>query len=418
MITRSPFKRFTVPNTFIQKKLSNGLTILFEPDPAAHTSAVGFFVKAGTRDEEKKLMGVSHFLEHMMFKTTTKGRSGDDINREFDDMGANYNAYTSQEMTVYYAHVLPEFQFKAMDLLADMLQPALTDQDFGMERPVILEEIGMYDDRPQWRLNDLANEKFFGAHPMGYRVLGTAETIKAMSAQEMREYFRAHYGPDAITFVATGNIDQDRLTADLEKFTKDWKPSGAGRRYENADYGTGRLDIKDPKVNRHYAEVFSPGPSSQDADRYTARVLADVLGDSEGSRLYWALVDPGIAEEASFGYDPQDKSGMFVATLVCDPERATEAEALLLKTLDAYADSIDEAELVRAKSKIATQAMLAGESTMGRMSSIGGTWVYRGEYQTLEEELARIQAVTPQMLRDLIKRYPLEKRLVATMTPA
>jgi predicted Zn-dependent peptidase len=406
-----------VPNTFIKKKLSNGLTILAEPDPAAHTSAVGFFVKAGTRDEAKKLMGVSHFLEHMMFKTTTRGRSGDDINREFDDMGANYNAYTSQEMTVYYAHVLPEFQFKAMDLLVDMLRPALTDQDFKMERPVILEEIGMYDDRPQWRLGNLANETFLGKHSMGYRVLGTAQTIKAMTAKQMRAYYGQHYGPDTTIFVAAGNIDLDKLTSELEKFTRDWKPSGADRSYEKPKYTLGRLDIKDKKVNRHYCDILSEAPSAQDADRYAARVLADVLGDSEGSRLYWALVDPGIAEEATFSYDPQDKMGMYVASLVCDPKRAQEAEALFTKTLDEYADRIDEAELVRAKSKIATQAMLQGESTMGRMSSIGGTWTYRGEYQTLEHELEQIQAVTPQMLRDLLKRFPLNKRLVATMSP-
>ncbi len=407
----------TVPNKFIKKTLSNGLTVLAEPDLSAHTSAVGFFVKAGTRDEDKKLMGVSHFLEHMMFKTTVRGRSGDDINREFDDMGANYNAYTSQETTVYYAHVLPEFQFKAMDLLSDMLRPALTDQDFNMERPVILEEIGMYDDRPQWRLGNLANERYLGEHPMSYRVLGTAETIKAMTAEEMRAYYGMHYGPDTTIFVATGNIDLDKLVEELEKSTKGWKPSGASRRYDKPVLNLDRLEIKDPTVNRHYAYVFSDAPSAQDADRYAARVLSDVLGDSEGSRLYWALVDPGIAEEASFSYDPQDRLGMFAATLVCDPERAQEAEEILTKTLDGYADSIDDAELERAKSKIATEAMLQGESTMGRMSSIGGTWTYRGEYQTLEEDMAQIQAVTPTMLRVLLRKFPVNKRLVATMAP-
>ena len=136
---------------FQQTTLPNGLTILAESSDDARTSAVGFFVKAGTRDEQLPVMGVSHFLEHMMFKGTAR-RTADDVNREFDEIGADYNAYTSHEKTVYYAHVLPEFLANAVDLLGDMLRPALREDDFSMEKNVILEEISMYEDRPQWRL--------------------------------------------------------------------------------------------------------------------------------------------------------------------------------------------------------------------------------------------------------------------------
>ena len=157
---------------FQKHTLPNGLTVLAEVAPEAHTAAVGFFVKAGARDETGELMGVSHFLEHMMFKGTAR-RTADDVNREFDEIGADYNAFTSHEQTVYYAHVLPEFLPRAVDLLGDMLRPALRTDDFDMEKNVILEEIGMYDDRPEWVLQDRLLEEYFRGHPLGYRVLRT-----------------------------------------------------------------------------------------------------------------------------------------------------------------------------------------------------------------------------------------------------
>ena len=161
---------------FKQTKLENGLTIIAEINPDAHTAAVGYLVNTGARDETPTLMGVSHFLEHMMFKGTER-RTADDVNREFDEMGANYNAFTSHEMTFYFAHVLPEYTSRAIDLLGDIMRPSLRDDDFNMEKNVIIEEIGMYDDRPHWRLQDQLLEDHFGSHTLGFRVLGTPETV-------------------------------------------------------------------------------------------------------------------------------------------------------------------------------------------------------------------------------------------------
>ena len=159
----------SMPIQFQIATLDNGLTILAEVNPDAHTAAAGLFVKTGTRDEPGQLMGVSHFLEHMMFKGTAR-RSADDVNRDFDRIGANYNASTSQETTNYWAHVLPEFLPDAIDLLADILRPALRQEDFDMEKNVILEEIGMYADRPFWVAYEHAMARFFAGHPLGRRI--------------------------------------------------------------------------------------------------------------------------------------------------------------------------------------------------------------------------------------------------------
>jgi len=406
-----------MPLRFHHHQLPNGLTVVAEVDGDAHTAAVGFFVKTGTRDEAEPLMGVSHFLEHMMFKGTAR-RTADDVNREFDDIGANYNAYTSQENTVYWAHVLPQFLARAVDLLGDMMRPALREDDFGMEKNVILEEIEMYQDRPHWRLQDAMTEEHFAPHPLAYRVLGTPESVAALKVDQMRSYFQQRYSPDNITIAAAGQLDFAALIDDVAKLAGDWAPTGAGRTYQEPGLTDGQLNLTDPKLTRHYMAMICPGPSAQDPRRYAANVVTDVVGDAEGSRLYWALVDPGLADEADLSCVCQDQTGSYVAFASCDPQRAEEVEKLLLKTIDAYAASVDADEIERAKNKIATQATLSGESPGGRMRGLGGQWTYLGQYIPLAEEIDRIIAVTPQEVRDLVTALPFQPRTIARLGPA
>ncbi len=399
-----------------QHQLSNGLSVVAEINPDAHTSAVGFFVKTGARDEAAEVMGVSHFLEHMMFKGTER-RSADDINREFDQLGANYNAFTSHETTVYWAQVLPEFFAQAFDLLGDMLRPSLREDDFNIEKNVILEEIGMYDDRPQWRLSDALLEHHFSGLPLGYRVLGTVDTIKALGVDQMRGYFEQRYSADNITVAAAGRIDRQQLIDELERIAGDWKPSGATRDYPQPTIAGERLNLPDPKVNRQYIAAMCAGPSTQDDRRYTAKVLSDVLGDTEGSRLYWALVDPGLADEADFSYMPQDQIGSYFAYASCAPNRTDQVEKILLDTLDSYADSVDADEIERAKNKLATQATVHEESPAGRMRGLGVQWLYLGRYVSLKEELERIMSVTADDVRALIGESGFQPRTVVRLGP-
>src|SRR5918911_515763 len=158
--------------------LDNGLNIVGEYNEGAQSMAVGYFVRTGSRDETPAISGCSHFLEHMMFKGSDR-RSADDVNREFDEIGAQYNASTSEENTVYYGAVLPEFQSRVVDLLTDMMRPALRQEDFEVEKKVILEEIALYKDRPQFTVYDEARTTFYGGHPLGNSVLGSEESIGA-----------------------------------------------------------------------------------------------------------------------------------------------------------------------------------------------------------------------------------------------
>src|ERR1043166_3006593 len=207
--------------TFKHTQLKNGLDIIAEVNDSAYSAAVGFMVKTGSRDESPAVSGVSHFLEHMMFKGTAK-RNSQQVNEEFDAMGAKNNAFTSNEVTCYWAQVLPEFTERALELLSDMMRPALRDDDFNMEKKVILEEIALYLDRPAHVLFEAIMADHFEKHPMANSVLGSKESVGALSREQMKDYFDSRYGPGNMALAAAGNIDFDAFMQLAEKYCGHW----------------------------------------------------------------------------------------------------------------------------------------------------------------------------------------------------
>src|SRR5262245_18327381 len=165
---------------FHTHRLPNDLQIIAETSPSARSAALGFFVRTGSRDETPEVSGVTHFLEHMVFKGTPR-RTALDVNRDFDRVGAHYNAFTSEENTVFYAAILPEYLPQAVDVLADILRPSLRVEDFDMEKYVIIEEIGMYEDQSMWTAYDHAKRLYFAGHNLGNSILATPESIRALT---------------------------------------------------------------------------------------------------------------------------------------------------------------------------------------------------------------------------------------------
>jgi predicted Zn-dependent peptidase len=402
---------------FKQTQLDNGLKIVAEVNPAAASMAAGFFVRTGSRDETAGISGVSHFLEHMMFKGSAR-RTAADVNREFDEMGAHYNAFTSEENTVYYGAVLPEFQDRLLDLLGDMLRPALRGEDFDVEKNVILEEIAVYDDQPRFRIYENLMGHHFHGHPLGNSILGTKQSISALLRDQMQGYFDRRYSPDNMTFVAVGNIDHDRLVSQLGAMCLNWKPSGATRETPPA---AGRSDSKiivDPKVAREHIGMMSPGPSAQDEAVYTAQLMATVVGDSTGSRLFYALVDPAIVDEASMSFDPLDTAGGFLTFLSADAERAAEAVRIAKQEFRKFQEEgATQDELLAAKNKIASAATLKGEIPMGRLTSVGFDWVYRKEYVPLAQQIEKMFAVTREDILALARQYDLTATSMVALGP-
>jgi predicted Zn-dependent peptidase len=402
---------------FHHHQLSNGLDIVAEPNPDAHSFAAGLFVKTGSRDESPAEHGVSHFLEHMMFKGSEK-YTWEDVNRIFDEIGARYNAFTSQEMTAYYANVLPEFTRRAVEHLSHLLRPAIRQADFDTEKNVITEEIAMYQDDPNHRLYERLMEEHFRNHPLGASILGTNESIRGLQRDQMAEYFRSRYGPGNMVLAVTGRVDMAETIALAEEFCGSWAKVDAPRKYPVLAAENRRIEMTDAKLNRRYTMGMTPGPSAQDERRFAAKVLQDVIGDSEGSRFYWSLVDNAIAEDADFGFYPHDGSGSFYISLVTTPERSEEALGLARAELEKAKDDLQDDEVERAKNKIASQVVLSGESPLGRMRALGGQWLYNGDYRSLEQDLAAIEGITVDSLKALMRDFPFDPMTLVTLGPA
>jgi len=405
-----------MPLTFHHHQLSNGLDIVAEVNPDSHSFAAGLFVKTGSRDEDPKIVGVSHFLEHMMFKGSSK-YGWEDVNRIFDEMGARYNAYTSQEMTAYYANVLPEFTERTIEHLSHLLRPAIRQSDFDTEKKVILEEISMYLDDPGHRIYERLMEAHFGNHPLALSVLGSAQSITDMKRDEMAGYFDKRYGPRNMVLSVTGRLEFDQIVKLAEKYCGAWEPVKAARDQPLPTYKPQKHTMTDAKLNRQYTMAMMPGPGAQDDRRFAARVLADVIGDSEGSRLYWALVDNAIAEDAEFGFYPHDGCGSFYVSLVTDPERTDQALGIALAELEKVKLDLNDAEVDRAKNKIASQLVLGGEVPIGRMRSIGSQWLYNGRYRSLDQDMATLLSVTPASLKELLTEYTFDPMTIVTLGP-
>jgi predicted Zn-dependent peptidase len=402
---------------FSSHTLSNGLEVIAECNGEAHSAAVGFFVKTGSRDETDAVAGVSHFLEHMVFKGTAR-RSADQVNREFDELGAHHNAFTNEENTVYFAAMLPECLDRVVELLGDILRPALREEDFDTEKQVIIEEIRMYDDQPPFGADEKCRAAYYGPHPLGRSILGTVDSITQMRVEAMREYFRRRYSPGNIVLAGTGRIDFPALVKAARQHCGGWEPAANSRAVAEPVPREGFHVISKEAATQQYAVQLARGPAANDSDRYAAKLLATVLGDDSGSRLYWELVDPGLAEHASLGHFEYQGAGLMMTYLGCTPESATDN---LQRILDVYrraeAEGVTPAELVQAKSKVRSRIVLGSERPRGRLFSVGSDWVYRREYRPVDQDLDEVAAITLDELAAVLAKYPLSRSTTVTIGP-
>src|SRR5262245_15211299 len=403
---------------FHSHRLPNGLQLIGETSPATRSVAVGFFVRTGSRDETSPEAGVSHFLEHMMFKGTPR-RTALDVNLDFDRIGASYNAYTSEENTVYYAAVLPEYLPKAVDILADILRPSLRQDDFDTEKNVILEEIDMYEDQPGSVAWDRARRLYYGTHPLGNTVLGTKDSVGALSRDQMHAYFSRRYAANNIVVSVAGNFDWNEFVKLATDACKHWNTDRVDRDNRTEWSGNGRLYVLTrEKVQQEYVMCFSGGPPATSSMRYAADTLALAVGDDSGSRLYWALVDPGHADSADCTYVENDGNGAVYASLSCEPENTEQNLATLREVLTTVQkDGITDQELQQAKSKILSRVVRGSERPMGRMQAIAAAWTYTGEYRDVDTELANFDAVTQADIRNYLNKYPIDRSTVVTFGP-
>lgn len=398
---------------FRETTLSNGLRIAAEIDSRGYSAAFGYFVRAGSRNETDQQSGLSHFLEHMMFKGTAR-RSAADVNRELDELGGQGNAYTTEEQTVYYATVLPKFQDRLLDLLTDMLTPSLSTDEFETERKVILEEIAKYEDQPPFGAFERSMEIQFSPRGLGRRVLGTTESIQEMTAARMREYFLTMYRPENLVLAASGNIDFDAMVEQVETLTSDWSQRQATEIDPVSCDATNSLppgislepQLTIPEISQSYLVRISSGPSEASEDRYAARVLASILGDEGGSRMFWDLIDTGRAEVATIWPHEFTDCGAWFTYLVCDPADVPSNRDQIDRILsDVVQNGVTQEELNQTLNKASAGIIMQSERPSNRLFGLGSRWLTKGQYLSTDERLEKIKRVTIGDVANAAKNY-------------
>jgi predicted Zn-dependent peptidase len=392
---------------FHQTTLPNGLQVIAELNDQAHSVAAGFFVKAGSRDESPEVAGVSHFLEHMVFKGTPR-RDALAVNRDLDRVGAKHNAQTSEEDTVYHVTCLPEYLPKAFGILADIMRPSLRTEDFDTEKKVIVEEIRMYQDNPMMVAYEAAKTAHFAPHPLGQSVLGTVDSIEALTADQMRAYFNERYVPSNIVLAVAGKTEWERVVDLAKTSCGSWEGPEVSRAVTPAKGAIGFQTLLRDEDNQETVIGVADAPPLESDDRYAAALLTTILGDHTGSRLYWELIDPGHADGVDFSYQDYNGAGAFYTFLSCDPD---DAQANLERIAGVYrramTDGVTADELTQAKNKVMARSVLRGERPMGRLMTLGFHWVYRREYVSVEREMELYSAVTLAEIRRVLDRWPL-----------
>jgi predicted Zn-dependent peptidase len=394
--------------------LPNGLRVLSDPDPAALTVAMGYFVATGARDERPEEMGVSHFLEHLMFKGSER-MGGTELNERLDMLGGHANAYTSDEATVYHAASLPEDWDELLLTLSELMQPALRPADLELERGVILEEIAMYQDQPATRVFDALRQASHQGHPLHNLVLGTAQTVAALSGEALRRNFTGRYGTRSVVLVASGQFDETAVLARAAELTTGWPQTGFVRQLADHPLRSGLLQLPGEGLGRAHFGLSAPGPGAHDPLRDAGAVLAELIGGDNG-RLYWALLDTGLADGADLALSEFEDGGSFDGGFSCDPVRAQEVlDAYRAVLFEVQQHGVSPAELRRASRKLAVGTLMRAETPQGRLFALGSEYLATGTCPAAEEVAARLGAVTAEQITALLARRPFDHLMIAAL---
>ena len=399
----------TPANSFRRTVLPNGLTVLSEQMPGVRSVAFGAWVRAASIHEPRALMGVSHLLEHMVFKGTAR-RSDRQIALELEALGGSLDAYTSREHTVYQARVLDEHLDVAADVIGDFVfSPLLRRSDLELERKVVLEEIGMVDDTPDDLVFELHGEALWGSHPYGYPILGTRDTVSSLSTDDLEALHRRAYHPRQLVVVAAGNVEHDALLATLERTgwtSRDASDEAPAPVPTPVAEAPSRRHVERDGVQTHIV-VGSTTVAHQDPRRHAVVLLSSLLGGGMSSRMFQRVREElGLAYAVytfqSFHADV-GTHGVYVGT---SPDTARQAlDAIREELATVAANGLPADEIAMGKSQLKGQLTLSLESVSSRMYRCASVELYGEPYRTLDEMLAQVDAVTEEQVADVAREF-------------
>ncbi len=382
--------------TYLLSALDDGERVVTERLDGVRSVTIGFWIGAGSRDEDDSRAGVSHFLEHMLFKGT-RSYSALDIAEIFDGIGGELNAATTREYTMVYARIMDEHVETALDVMTDMVF-APTFADLDSEREVVLEEIAMYEDTPQDLIHDLITQAIFGEHPLGRPVIGSGKAISRLTRRSVGAYHRARYVGDNLVVAAAGNVDHDRLVDMCQRMAAKKAPPPARKpraRPPLVAPPAASISFQHKNTEQYHVCIGGPAIARSDRRRFTASILDSILGGSASSRLFQEIREKrGLAYSVyTFAalYADTGELGVYVGTR--EENLATCLEIIAREIEDIAGGGVGEAELHRAKENLKGRIMLSMESTSNRMTRLGKSVITDSELLSLDRILAEIEAV-------------------------
>ncbi|MFA5527236.1 MAG: pitrilysin family protein [Peptostreptococcales bacterium] len=388
----------------INKRLNNGAELIMEKIPFARAVAIGIWVKTGSIDEDEKNNGISHYIEHMLFKGTEK-RSAKDIAYEIDKIGGQINAFTGKETTCYYVKVLDSHVKEGADVLLDIVFNSIfDDEEMEKEKTVIYEEINMYEDSPQDTVHDLLSQIILDGHPLGQGIIGTHDTISNFTRQSVMDYFKKHYITNNMVISVAGNIDEGEIIDLFQKGIVDKASQFAETYQEIPEYKADRK-MKKKDIEQAHLCIGTKGVRLDHDEYYPRAILSNIMGGSMSSRMFQKIrEEKGLAYSVYTFTTSYVQDGLFGVYAGVNPNQLMETARLMVEELELLGkDGITIEELNTAKEQLKGNYILNLDSVSGRMASIGKSQLLLGKIYTPDEMIEKINKVSMEDMNKIMK---------------
>jgi predicted Zn-dependent peptidase len=406
--------------------LPNGLRILTEAIPAMRSVSFGIWVGVGSRDESRGLSGVSHFLEHLLFKGTTR-RDALEISSAIEAVGGETNAFTTKEYTCYYARALDTDLPLVIDVLCDLVTDSvMAGPDVETERGVILEEIAMHDDEPGDEVHDLFASVLYGDHPLGRPISGAVSTISPMTRRQIQQFYRTRYVAPSIVVAAAGNLEHASVVALVkrafggsDRYAPPAKPTMRRPSTQGPTLRTGQLGVRDKDTEQAHLVLGCAGIGREDERRFAVGVLNNILGGGMSSRLFQEIRERRGLAYSVYSYSSQyADSGVFGVYAGCAPGKVDEVLALTREELSRVAaGDLTDQEIRRGQGMLRGSLVLGQEDTGSRMTRLGKGELLYADQLTVDDLLARVNAVTPDQVHEAAEALLSQPMSLAVIGP-
>jgi predicted Zn-dependent peptidase len=404
----------TPPNYFYHA-FPNGLQVVGQRMPSLSSITFGMYVGAGTKDEPTEQLGLAHLMESMLFQGTTS-RNVRQITEAFERLGARKGGSAGTEVASYWCQLVDRQFVPALDLMADiLLHPGFPEDEFEQMRQVALQTIRRREDEPMSRISDLLLEQFYLGSNLGRRLIGTRESVEALTPEDLRAFWERLYQPGNALFAIAGNFDWEQVLSRLEALFAGW--SGAGQPAPSErPHVTNRVVIQHYDGQQEHLALGTPSVTYGDPDYYAMALLSEIFGGSMTSRLFVEVREKrGLVYAVSSRFGTSSVMGRFHIYAGTTPEKAHETMQVIVDELHKLeAEGVTEDELRRAKVQLKSELVMHAETSSARMGAIANSWWFEHKLKTIQAVRAAVDAVTQEQILGLLKRFPPTEPLVVT----